>query len=260
MNLAETTYWISQLFPGEPTIEPRVSVLPGRGRHGQDHEVGPVQVAEFSLYDASSPQRAETAAVTIDLGRVECGLTGEGGTDVRVELFSVGYADFPIADVVAAGAAVIMDEPHPNSPIPGRVLEGAVAFGMFGPAGAHAGCAPKSEECATEGAGDAPGGGESAGQEASASGLAAVTVKHLLCVVPYVWPDGVPNMSELAGQVDLFDEDTESPNGRLTTITQLVPITDAEYAYYQDNGPQGLMMKLADADADLRDYLRSSVV
>lgn len=241
MNLAETTYWISQLFPGEPTIEPRVSVLPGRGRHGQDHEVGPVQVAEFSLYDASSPQRAETAAATIDLGRVECGLTGEGGTDVRVELFSVGYADFPIADVVAAGAAVIMDEPHPNSPIPGRVLEGAVAFGMFGPAGA-------------------PGGGENARQEASASGLAAVTVKHLLCVVPYVWPDGVPNVSELAGQVDLFDEDTESPNGRLTTITQLVPITDAEYAYYQDNGPQGLMMKLADADADLRDYLRSSVV
>lgn len=255
MNLAETTYWISQLFPGEPTIEQRVTVLPGRGRHGQDHESDPVQVAEFSLYDESSPNRAETAAATMDLGRVECGLTGEDGTDVRVELFSVGFSDFPIADVVAAGAAIIMDEPHPNSPIPGRVLEGAVAYGMFGPAGVPGDA--RADHAALE---DSTGAGENAGQDASASDLAQVTVRHLLCVVPYVWPDGVPNVSEVAGQVNVFDEDTESSNGRLTTITQLVPITDAEYEYYQANGPQGLMMKLADANADLRDYLRSSVV
>lgn len=217
MNLAETTYWVEQLFPGKPEVSNRTVRIAGTGRHGQDRDSDPFDLAVFSLYDDTSDRRSEKAAATLSLGAVNCGLVGENNTDIRVEVFSVGYADFDIEDFVLRTAAMIAEDAEALSPIPGRVIPDVV-------------------------------------QEASAS------TKHALCVVPYVWPEGVPNVAEKADEVSLHEHDSESPAGRMTTMTQLVAITDAELEFYGENGPGPLMEKLAGADADLRDFTRASVV
>ena len=235
MNFEETKFWVSGLFPGEPQVGEYVTELPASGRHGQEHDSAPLRVAEFSLYDGPDGQanvrRPETAAATVELGRNYCGLTGAAKTDIRVELFSVAYADFPVATMVAAAGALVEEEPEFLSPIPGRVIPNAIRLA----------------------ADQAAGVGES-------SSSTAFTVAHVLCTVPYVWSDGVPNVSEMPGKISLHEGDVESPQGRMTTMTQLVPITDAELVFYEQQGPQALMQKLAEVDADLRDWCRESVV
>ena len=54
--------------------------------------------------------------------------------------------------------------------------------------------------------------------------------------------------------------DAVSGGSRLTTVTQLVPVTDDEYAHADAHGVESLMQMLAAADADLRDLGRRSVV
>nr|WP_120492723.1 suppressor of fused domain protein [Corynebacterium lactis] len=233
MNFEETKFWVSGLFPGDPQVSERVTLLPASGRHGQDHESAPLRVAEFSLFDGSGDQgsrRPETAAATLELGRNFMGLEGAAKTDIRVELFHVGYADFPVAALVAAAGSLVEHEPELLSPIPGRVLPDAVRVAT----------------------------GAAVGQPMD--GAEAFTVAHVLCAVPYVWSDGVPNVTEMPGKLSLHDGDTDSPQGRMTTMTQLIPITDAELGLYEEQGPQALMQALAAADADLRDWSRGSVV
>ncbi|MDO5030931.1 MAG: suppressor of fused domain protein [Corynebacterium sp.] len=232
MNFEETKFWVSELFPGDPQFSEHVTQLPASGRHGQAHEAKPLRIAEFSLFDGSDghaqERRPETVAATLELGRNYCGLTGAAKTDIRVELFHVGYADFPVAEMVATAGALVEEEPELLSPIPGRVIPNAVRMAA-----------------------------EASGVTSSST---AYTVAHALCAVPYVWSDGVPNVSEMPDKINMHEGDVASPQGRMTTMTQLIPITDAELDFYQGRGPQELMQLLAEKDADLRDWCRESVV
>lgn len=212
---------------------------------------------------AEAPRR-EVAAFTVDFGRVDVGLRTPGGDDVRVEMFLVAYPDSvggadsgddsAMARIVAGAAAVVADDPEAAGPTPGSVIPDAVRIGLdsgFGVPGAEA-------------TGDSA--GDPSGDAAGQSGFAAsgATTPHLLCVVPYVWPDGVPTITEEPGKISLHEEaggfaDAVTGGSRLTTVTQLVPITDEEYAHADAHGVDSLMRLLVEADADLRDLRRGSV-
>ena len=295
MDLRETAFWARRLFPGAVRIGERQARLPGRRRRRSRPGI-PVKVAEFSLYDASSDPdaipdvtdgsagafdgapaaaeidgpRREIAAFTVNFGRVDLGLRAPDGGDVRVEMFLVAYPDSVgvgdgaeaaaaddsvVARAVAGAAALIADDPEAARPTPGSIIPDAVRVGLD--------AGQDSEPDAGQ--------GSTAGQEAAEaeSGFAASgsTTPHLLCVVPYVWPDGVPTITEEPGKISLHEDegtagfpDAVTGGARLTTVTQLVPITDAEYAHANERGVDSLMQMLAAADADLRDLRRASVV
>ena len=213
--------------------------------------------------DAEAPRR-EVAAFTVDFGRVDVGLRTPGGDDVRVEMFLVAYPDSvggadsrddsAMARIVAGAAAVVADDPEAAGPTPGSVIPDAVRIGLDS----------AFEAPVEESAGDSA--GDLAEDPAGQSGFAAsgATTPHLLCVVPYVWPDGVPTITEEPGKISLHEEaggfaDAVTGGSRLTTVTQLVPITDEEYAHADAHGVDSLMRLLAEADADLRDLRRGSV-
>lgn len=305
VDLRETAYWARRLFPGAVRIAERGATLPGRRRvksrpgipvtvaefslydepadadevpdvvDGPD-AVGPVGGGEVVEGGAGEPagdaeaeaagacaeaSRREVAAFTVDFGRFDVGLRTPGGDDVRVEMFLVAYPDAvggadsgddsAMARIVAGAAAVVADDPEAAGPTPGSVIPDAVRIGL------DSGFGVPGEESADDTAEDP------AGQ----SGFAAsgVTTPHLLCVVPYVWPDGVPTITEEPGKISLHEEaggfaDALTGGSRLTTVTQLVPITDEEYAHADAHGVDSLMRLLAEADADLRDLGRRSVV
>nr|WP_240941609.1 suppressor of fused domain protein [Corynebacterium xerosis] len=163
--------------------------------------------------------------------------------------------DSVVARAVAGAAALIAEDPEAARPTPGSVIPDAVRVGLD--------AGQDSEPNAGQ--------GSTVGQEAAEaeSGFAASgsTTPHLLCVVPYVWPDGVPTITEEPGKISLHEDegtagfpDAVTGGARLTTVTQLVPITDAEYAHANERGVDSLMQMLAAADADLRDLRRASVV
>lgn len=209
-------------------------------------------------------RRREVAAFTVDFGRVDVGLRTPGDDDVRVEMFLVAYPDSvggadsgddsAMARIVAGAAAVVADDPEAAGPTPGSVIPDAVRIGL------DSGPGVPGEGSADDSAGD------SVGDPAGQSGFAAsgATTPHLLCVVPYVWPDGVPTITEEPGKISLHQEaggvaDAVTGGARLTTVTQLVPITGDEYAHADAHGVDSLMRLLAEADADLRDLRRGSV-
>ncbi|HHT31039.1 MAG TPA: suppressor of fused domain protein [Corynebacterium sp.] len=290
MDLRETAFWARRLFPGAVRIAVRQARLPGR-RRAKSRPGIPVKVAEFSLYDvpadaeavpdvvegaaadgvidgggvvgggvvdggagaggadsdgadsggAADAPRREIAAFTVNFGRVDLSLRTPAGDDVRVEMFLVAYPDsVPVPDsagddsamarIVAGAAALVADDPEAARPTPGSVIPDAVRVGL----------------------------GEGFDES-------DVTTPHLLCVVPYVWPDGVPTITEEPGKISLHEDtggfpDAVSGGSRLTTVTQLVPVTDDEYAHADAHGVESLMQMLAAADADLRDLGRRSVV
>lgn len=293
MDLRETSFWARRLFPGAVRIAVRQARLPGR-RRAKSRPGIPVKVAEFSLYDvpadaeavpdivdgaaadgvidgggvvgggiddgvvdggagaggadsdgadsggAADAPRREIAAFTVNFGRVDLSLRTPGGDDVRVEMFLVAYPDSlggdapaddsAMARIVAGAAALVADDPEAARPTPGSVIPDAVRVGL----------------------------GEGFDES-------DVTTPHLLCVVPYVWPDGVPTITEEPGKISLHRDtggfrDAVSGGSRLTTVTQLVPVTDDEYAHADAHGVESLMQMLAAADADLRDLGRRSVV
>ncbi|MFC3849358.1 suppressor of fused domain protein [Corynebacterium hansenii] len=285
MDLPETSFWARRLFPGAARIAVRRAVLPGRRRRKARPGI-PVKVAEFSLYDvpidddavpdvvdagearfavaadvggdwrddgpdggrdgghggtADDAPRREIAAMTVNFGRVDLNLRTPGGDDVRVEMFLVAYPDSlatryggdgddsGIARAVAGAAALVADDQEAARPTPGSVIPEAVRIGM------------------------------GADFDASRS-----TTPHLLCVAPYVWPDGVPTITEEPGKISVHGDadgfpDRVTGRSRLTTVTQLVPITEEEYAHADAHGVESLMQLLADVDADLRDLRRASV-
>lgn len=305
MDLRETSFWVRQLFPGSVRMARRRAQRP-KSRRGRAGAGVSVRVAEFSLYDdpASAPDaampvesdsggavstadaaaaaaaaaagagsasarsgepapRPEIAACTVDFGRVDHGLRTPEGVDVRVELFLVAYPDSvrdgagsagvsgtSIGAAVSGAAAVIADDVGSIVPTPGAMFSDALRIGL--------------------------------GEDFEDSGA---TTPHLLGVVPYVWPDGVPHVNEEAGKVTVHavaaGPDSAAPSGdaadaaldaapedfadsdsgvaRMTTVTQLIPITDGEYGYANEHGIPALMALFSEKGPDLRDLARDCV-
>ncbi|WP_018023107.1 suppressor of fused domain protein [Corynebacterium ulceribovis] len=92
------------------------------------------------------------------------------------------------------------------------------------------------------------------------------TTKHVALVVPWVWSNGVPRITEKAtGELATPEEAEENPHSveRITTMLQVVPLTDAEFELATDPQAGGLgavQQKLAEANADLLDLHRPSAV
>lgn len=254
-------------LPVEGDLDPagaRFDVPAGGGGDAGDAAGGAGGAGDAADAAAESPRR-EIAAFTVNFGRVDLSLRTPAGDDVRVEMFLVAYPDSldpaageidaaddsGVARIVAGAAALVADDPEAARPTPGSVIPDAVRIGLDSGAPGTAG---------TSGSADSAARPRGAGFAATGS-----TTPHLLCVVPYVWPDGVPTITEEPGKISLHEDtagfpDAATGGSRLTTVTQLVPITDAEYAHADAHGVESLMRALAEADADLRDLRRESVV
>ena len=220
MNFEETQFWVSQLFPAEHEVSTPEVVLPATGRHGHSQPAEPLRLATFSLFDGSDTQDLARRPETV-AATLELG---------RNYLGLVGDNEVDVrVELFAVGYA--------EMPVAQTV--------------AAAGATVESDPISF-----AP----TPGQVFSA--VLSGPLPHLLCVVPYVWSDGVPNVSEEPGSLSVHEGESESasPHGRITTMTQLVPISDSELAVVQEQGFAALLQLLADADADLRDFERAGVV
>ena len=89
----------------------------------------------------------------------------------------------------------------------------------------------------------------------------AFTTKHGLLVVPYIWPKGVPTVTE---HPDLTTADGQPVNpthpGRMTLIAQIIMLTEQEFLHGMTHGIDSLQIRLAEGGADLRDLRRASVI
>ena len=89
----------------------------------------------------------------------------------------------------------------------------------------------------------------------------AFTAKHGLLVVPYIWPKGVPTVTE---HPDLTTADGQPVNpthpGRMTLIAQIIMLTEQEFLHGMTHGIDSLQTRLAEGGADLRDLRRASVI
>lgn len=117
MDLKETTYWSSDLLPGDPTTTTR-RVVQGFPEF---------TVADVSIGGPGDPEDptapAETVAMTLDAARIEPGLVTEDGADLRVEFVTVTtHHSRAAADLVTAAATMIAQDPHQRSPQPGLLL------------------------------------------------------------------------------------------------------------------------------------------
>lgn len=231
MNYAETEYWVSSLFPGDLRVEEITVVAPARGRHGQDMVGPPVTLGGVTMpadgVAATGAVRELEAWCTLDLGRWDTRLRTPDGADVRVELFSVGYADEPISDCVAAAATMLMEDTSGElSPKPGSLL-------------------PDVVELATGDLTEDPG----------------CTVAHGLLTVPALWPGkGTPQVTETAQTIHRHDdEEPTDADGRVTALVQLIIVTDAEAAYALEHGIGSLLELFREHGADVRDLHRPSV-
>ncbi len=93
------------------------------------------------------------------------------------------------------------------------------------------------------------------------------TMRHVLLVPPFLWPELQIVVEEDAGTEDAGVEDagTEEETGaddpgRVTTWLQAVPISDEEFRYASDHGAQSLFDRLERAGADVSDLDRASVI
>lgn len=265
MNYAETEYWIDQLFPGTMDVWELQASLPSTGRRAKPELGEPFSIAVFrqpapasdsgvdepaKLGDFEAAAKAEaqengddmgpdgqTVCCTLDMGRFDATLRTESGQDVRAEIFFAGYEVFPVADIVATTATVITESGGMISPTPGTLLPDIVTYTVDDM--------------------------EQEGQRVSVD----MSTPHGLLVVPYVWPGGTPIVTEKEGDVHTHDnepgfhEDAPAPtNGRITTIVQLITITDDELEFAQEHGIRDLMQALSAGGADVQDLGRPSVV
>ncbi|MBV7294438.1 suppressor of fused domain protein [Corynebacterium sp. TAE3-ERU12] len=108
--------------------------------------------------------------------------------------------------------------------------------------------------------------GLQAAAESGAAHPAHPTVSHFVVAVPHVWANGVPQLTEPPGEVSLHDGDSgpfpgsRLALGRITTVAQLIALTDAEFEYAQREGSDAVLQAIADAGADPRDLCRESVI
>ena len=163
----------------------------------------------------------QTLACTADAAQYSTGLTSPDGMDVRAELLAVGLARPGEMGQLVAAAATMLSEEGS-----GRLAQP----GTFLP-GLGAMVNP------------------------------AFTTKHGLLVVPYIWPKGVPTVTE---HPDLTTADGQPVNpthpGRMTLIAQIIMLTEQEFLHGMTHGIDSLQTRLAEGGADLRDLRRASVI
>lgn len=262
VNYQETEYWIDQLFPGTMDVWELQASLPSSGRRAKPELGEPFSIAVFRQpapsaqdepakladFEAAAAAKAnehgddmgpdgQTVCCTLDMSRFDATLRSDSGQDVRAELFLAGYEIFPIADIVATAATVITESGGMIHPVPGTLLPEVVTYTVDDM--------------------------EQEGERVSVD----MTTPHGLLIVPYVWPQGTPMITETQGDLHLHDndhglhEDVPAPtNGRVTTLIQLITITDEELEFAQDHGVMDLMKALSEAGADVQDLGRASVV
>lgn len=217
MNTEETFVWVQGLLPGEATVE--------RRRVGESFpEFAAAQIRLGGAVGAEPDDAilAETVAMTIDAGRIECGLETEDGSDLRVEILTVvsGHGSEAV-DLLAHAATMIAENPAAYPPQPGTLLPD-VAQGLD----------PR------------------------------ITARNGLLVVPYVWDEGVPHVHEVSGggsgrhskEVKVGVEFTHP--GRLTIAAQLVLLTDEEFRIAQEQGIAAGQQHLVAGGVNINDIWR----
>lgn len=144
----------------------------------------------------------EVLATTLEFSEVDTGLVSEG-ISVRSELFTVAHTSAETALIAVSGAAEIFRRMEGRLPAqPGTLVPGIGDF----------------VELPSD-----------------------ITVRHGLCVVPYVWGDQVPQLKE--------------PD-RLTVLLQLLMLTQDEFDYAVTYGIGALQGELMKAEVDLNDWTR----
>ncbi|MDN5759246.1 MAG: suppressor of fused domain protein [Tomitella sp.] len=77
------------------------------------------------------------------------------------------------------------------------------------------------------------------------------TMRHVLLVLPFIWP-------EL--EILVEEEATADAPAAVTTWLQVAPISDEEFRYATDHGAQSLFDRLEQSGADVSDLDRDSVI
>lgn len=274
MNLAETQYWLSQILPGEGELhqvtmgegsEPfhlttayigadgalladggagAGSASGASGASGDGNGVGVASTSGNSVDVGAesdsgdgfghasgnefSGDPVETISCTADAARIDTGLRTDDGLDLRSEVVMAAIGKPGEVEQLTAAAATMLSEPGNRlTAQPGSYLPGIARRVNPG-----------------------------------------LPVQHGVLVVPYIWPDGVPHVREVAA------DDGESVGahaasepklefthpGRMTVITQLIMITQAEFLLALTDGIDALQQKLVEAQVDIRDLRRTSAV
>ncbi|MDO4909569.1 MAG: suppressor of fused domain protein [Corynebacterium sp.] len=108
MDLKETSYWLSQLFPPVMGI----------------YKAGTFHIAQFDL-------DGEYACATADFSQVEFGMETEGPdgrkVDVRPEIMTLGYPEFNLVQLLNDTATLLTLSHGALLPQPGTVIRGITA-------------------------------------------------------------------------------------------------------------------------------------
>ena len=233
MNLLETQTWLESILPGE-THWTSIKASPDSPPFtvtslliNDDGTAEPVNPADDNdeqprgRHAKVTDDLRQTLACTADAARYSTGLTSPDGMDVRAELLAVGLARPGEMGQLVAAAATMLSEEGS-----GRLAQP----GTFLP-GLGAMVNP------------------------------AFTTKHGLLVVPYIWPKGVPTVTE---HPELTTADGQPVNpthpGRMTLIAQIIMLTEQEFLHGMTHGIDSLQTRLAEGGADLRDLRRASVI
>ena len=233
MNLLETQTWLESILPGEthwtsikasPDSPPFTVTSLLINDDGTAEPVAPADDNEEQprgRHAKVADDLRQTLACTADAARYSTGLTSPDGMDVRAELLAVGLARPGEMGQLVAAATTMLSEEGS-----GRLAQP----GTFLP-GLGAMVNP------------------------------AFTTKHGLLVVPYIWPKGVPTVTE---HPDLTTADGQPVNpthpGRMTLIAQIIMLTEQEFLHGMTHGIDSLQTRLAEGKADLRDLRRVSVI
>lgn len=233
MNLLETQTWLESILPGE-THWTSIKASPDSPPFtvtslliNDDGTAEPVNPADDNdeqprgRHAKVTDDLRQTLACTADAARYSTGLTSPDGMDVRAELLAVGLARPGEMGQLVAAAATMLSEEGS-----GRLAQP----GTFLP-GLGAMVNP------------------------------AFTTKHGLLVVPYIWPKGVPTVTE---HPELTTADGQPVNpthpSRMTLIAQIIMLTEQEFLHGMTHGIDSLQTRLAEGGADLRDLRRASVI
>jgi len=233
MNLLETQTWLESILPGEThwtSIKASSNSPPFTVTSLLINDDGTAEPVDPTDDNEEQPRGRhakvtddlrQTLACTADAARYSTGLTSPDGMDVRAELLAVGLARPGEMGQLVAAAATMLSEEGS-----GRLAQP----GTFLP-GLGAKVNP------------------------------AFTTKHGLLVVPYIWPKGVPTVTE---HPDLTTADGQPVNpthpGRMTLIAQIIMLTEQEFLQGMTHGIDSLQTRLAEGGADLRDLRRASVI
>lgn len=233
MNLLETQTWLESILPGE-THWTSIKASPDSPPFtvtslliNDDGTAEPVNPADDNdeqprgRHAKVTDDLRQTLTCTADAARYSTGLTSPDGMDVRAELLAVGLARPGEMGQLVAAAATMLSEEGS-----GRLAQP----GTFLP-GLGAMVNP------------------------------AFTTKHGLLVVPYIWPKGVPTVTE---HPELTTADGQPVNpthpSRMTLIAQIIMLTEQEFLHGMTHGIDSLQTRLAEGGADLRDLRRASVI